>query len=102
MRDSKLSWDLRTNRIYSIPKTSSAIFNNYVEENKVVELHIEKSYFLGTNEYKTFIEENFFNELVSKKVCTFKKLIVIKITVDMCVIVNQKYFWIVIIINFLH
>ena len=78
MRDSKLSWDLRTNRIYSIPKTSSAIFNNYVEENKVVELHIEKSYFLGTNEHKTFIEENFFNELVSKKVCTFKKLIVDK------------------------
>ena len=40
-----------------------------------MELNLEKSYFLGSHNYKEFIETVFFNELVEKKVCQYQKML---------------------------
>ena len=76
MRDSRLSWDLKVDTIYSYLKSDSKNTDFYTEKNKDVELVIEKSYILATNNYKTFIEKIFFNELVKEKVCQYKTLLI--------------------------
>ena len=74
MRDVSLSWDLRTDTIYSKAKDNSKDISLFLEKNIVVELLIEESYFLGDEKYKSFIDTIFFNDLVEKKVCTYKRM----------------------------
>ena len=76
MRNSRLSWDLRTDIIYSETKINSNKINIYLQKNIDVELIIEKSYILGNKDYKIFIEEAFFNDLVKENICQYKKLLV--------------------------
>ena len=80
MRYSRLSWDLKTNTIYSQTKSNSNSNskNNdlYLEKNIDVQLIIEKGYILGTYNYKKYIEDIFFNELVKEKVCQYKNLLI--------------------------
>ena len=75
LRDGKLSWDLRTDTIYSKAKDDSKDVSNYKEKNIVVELYLERSYSLGNHNYKDFIEAVFFNDLVEKKVCSYQKML---------------------------
>ena len=72
LRGSSLSWDIRINNIYSESKSDSKFNEIYLEKNQDVELIIEKSYFLGTKNYKSFIEKVFFNELIGYNVCEYK------------------------------
>ena len=76
MRSSRLSWDLRVDTIYSEFKNDSKNINLYLQKNLDVELIIEKSYILGNKDYKTFIEEVFFNDLVKENICHYKELLV--------------------------
>ena len=73
-RDGRLSWDFRTIKIYSHPKKRNEDINFYMVNNLVCELVLEKSYFLVDNNYKKFIDEAFFDELVEQNVCQYKKL----------------------------
>ena len=73
-RDGKLSWDFRTIQIYSRPKNKNKDINAYIVNNLVCELYLEKSYFLVDNNYKKFIDEAFFDELVEQNVCQYQKL----------------------------
>ena len=74
LRDGRLSWDFRTVKIYSQPKKRNIDINVYMVDNLVCELVLEKSYFLVDNNYKNFIDEAFFDELVEQNVCQYKKL----------------------------
>jgi hypothetical protein len=73
-RDGRLSWDFRTIKIYSEPKNKNKDINAYIVNNLVCELYLEKSYFLADNNYKKFIDEAFFDELVEQNVCQYQKL----------------------------
>lgn len=75
-RYSKLSWDLRTDSIISKPKENIKNLNVYHEKNIMCELFVEKSYFIGNNIYKNFIDEVFFNDLVEQNICQFKNLLI--------------------------
>ena len=79
-RNSRVSWDLKTNTIYSQTKSNSnsKSKNNdlFLEKNIDVQLIIEKGYILGTHNYKKYIEDIFFNELVKEKVCQYKNLLI--------------------------
>ena len=72
LRGSSLSWDIRIDNIYSEAKSNSKFNEIYLEKNQEVELIIEKSYILGTKNYKSFIENAFFNELIGYNICQYK------------------------------
>lgn len=72
LRDSSISWDIAIDNIYSESKSNSKFNEIYLEKNQKVELLIEKSYILGTKNYKSFIENAFFNELVGYNVCEYR------------------------------
>ena len=77
LRDASLSWDLRTEIIYSQPKENlKNNFFTYLEDKINVELIIEKSFILGTKKYKSFIENLFFNDLVKENICQYKNLVI--------------------------
>ena len=76
LRGPSLSWDLKIDIISSIPKQNSEYMNTYSEKNKNVELVIEKSYILATKNYKTFIENIFFNDLIKENVCQYKNSLI--------------------------
>ena len=76
IRSSGLSWDLRTESIYSESKMNSKKIHLYLQKNSNVELNIEKSYILGNKDYKLFIEDAFFNDLVKDNICQYKNLLV--------------------------
>ena len=76
MRDGTLTWDLRTETIYSRAKDYSKDVSLFKEKNINVELYFEKSYCLGDHNYKDFIDTIFFNDLVEKKVCNYQKMLV--------------------------
>ena len=72
LRDSSISWDIAIDNIYSESKSNSKFNEIYLEKKQKVELLIEKSYILGTRNYKSFIENAFFNELVGYNVCEYR------------------------------
>ena len=74
LRDGRLSWDFRTIKIYSQLKKRNKDLNAYMVDNLVCELSLEKSYYLVDNNYKEFIDEAFFDELVEQNVCQYRKL----------------------------
>ena len=74
LRDSSVSWDLRADTIYSQTKIQTNKRNVYLEKRIDVQLKIEKSYILGSQNYKSFIDDIFFNDLVKENVCQFKKI----------------------------
>ena len=76
LRSSRLSWDLKTETIYSESKKDLKNKNFYLEKNMDIELKIEKSYILGTYNYKKYIENIFFKDLIDKNICQYKKLLV--------------------------
>ena len=76
MRNGKLSWDLRADRIYSQANINYNNKNFFLDSNKEVELKIDKSYILGSQNYKIFIEEIFFDFLIKENICYYKKLII--------------------------
>ena len=67
---------MRTDSIISKPKENIKNLNVYHEKNIMCELFVEKSYFIGNNIYKNFIDEVFFNDLVEQNICQFKNLLI--------------------------
>ena len=76
LRGSSLSWDIGIDNVYSEPKSNNKFNEIYLEKNQDVELNIEKSYILGTNNYKSFIEKAFFNELIAYNACEYKNSLI--------------------------
>ena len=76
-RRGSLSWDLDIETIYSESKSDN--LNSFFERNIAAKLRVELSYILGSKYYKDFIEKEFFNELVAKKVCEYKE-----VKIDLC------------------
>ena len=76
-RRGSLSWDLDIETIYSESKSDN--LNSFFERNIAAKLRVELSYILGSKYYKDFIEKEFFNELVDKKVCEYKE-----VKIDLC------------------
>ena len=72
LRGGSISWDLGFETIYSESKKDN--MNSFYERNINAELRVELSYILGSNDYKTFIENEFFNYLINKKVCEYKEV----------------------------
>ena len=65
-----MSWDLSFEAIYS--KSNNENSNSFYERSINSELKVEISYILGSGDYKTFIEKEFFFFLIEKKVCEYK------------------------------
>ena len=72
LRRGSISWDLNFDVIYI--KSNNENGNSFYERNINSELKVELSYILGSGAYKTFIEKEFFNFLIEKKVCEYKEL----------------------------
>ena len=77
LRGGSTSWDLSINTIYS--ESNKENMNSFYQRSISAELRVELSYILGSKYYKDFIEKEFFNELVDKKICQYKSLLV-----DLC------------------
>ena len=72
-RNGLIKWDIIFDEIYSY------INNSEIKDNKIIinkrhqaQLIIDKPFIVGTDEYESFILENFFQNLIDKNVC-FKK-----------------------------
>ena len=74
LRRSALSWDLSISTIYS--QSNKENFNSYYERSISAELKVEINYILGTKYYKAFIDKEFFNYLVEKKICEYKYILI--------------------------
>ena len=72
LRGGSISWDLSFETIYS--KSNDENLNSFYERSINAELKIELSYILGSGSYKAFIEKEFFNYLIEKKICEYKEL----------------------------
>ena len=72
LRVGGISWDLSFETIYS--KSNNENLNSFYERSINSKLKVELSYILGSSSYKTFIEKEFFNYLIEKKVCEYKEL----------------------------
>ena len=75
-----IKWNIFFDEIYSYPNvTNSSDFNininkEIINRNHKTQLIIDKPYIIGTDEYESFLLENFFLYLINEKVC-FKKSI---------------------------
>ena len=74
LRNGAISWDLSIETIYS--KSNKDNLNSFYDRNVNAELRVEISYILGTRYYKSFIDKEFFGDLVEKKVCKLKHLVI--------------------------
>ena len=74
LRGGGVSWDLTISTIYS--ESNKENMNSFYQRSVSAELQVELSYILGSKYYKEFIEKEFFNELVDKKICQYKNILV--------------------------
>ena len=72
LRGGSMSWDLSLETIYS--ESNKDNLNSFYERNINVELRVELSYIFGSENYRTFLEKEFFNDLMSQKVCQYKEV----------------------------
>ena len=63
-----LKWDIIFDEIFSYPNDNDKN-RNIINKNHQVELVIDKPYIIGTDDYQSFIHENFFEDLINKGVC---------------------------------
>ena len=72
-RNGLIKWDIIFDEIYSYLNGNGIEDNKYIiNKRHQVQLIVDKSFIVGTEEYQSFIFENYFKNLIAKDIC-FKK-----------------------------
>ena len=78
--DGLIKWNIFFDEIYSYPNITNSSDTNInikktiINRNHKAQLIIDKPYIIGTDEYESFLIQNYFQYLIDEKVC-FKKFI---------------------------